>query len=267
MGGRSIVRIAILFGVLAVIGGSRAQAQGVDCHYFKVIAERTSTFDQPRADAGFIDALNRNDIVCVAGDQMVGDRVWALIAYKLLTQNQHKSIEGWAIKNSLQPATKAEIAALPSSLEAAPPPPARSAMPTAPPPSFAPPPVAAAPPPVMAPPPIAAAPPIQAAPPVAAPPGEVIVRFSQPIPSGGFPVEGHSLEELIRAVPTFPPIEGLPDEVWQKSCDSCHNWNRQTLCQQAMTYAQDAKMAMRKPHPFGGPEKLAMRNWAQHGCQ
>ena len=80
-------------------------------------------------------------------------------------------------------------------------------------------------------------------------------------------MQGHSLEELVKGVPTYPPIEGLPENLWQKTCSNCHNWNRQTLCQQAMIYAQDPKMTMRKQHPYGSPEKIAMMNWAQHGCQ
>jgi hypothetical protein len=36
---------------------------------------------------------------------------------------------------------------------------------------------------------------------------------------------------------------------------------------QAKIYASDPKMAFRKQHPYGGPEKLAMMNWAQNGCQ
>jgi hypothetical protein len=199
-------------------------------------------------------SLDRNNIVCVAGDEEVSGRVWVFIPYQVEPENKHKSIQGWAIKDSFAPASQGEVAAISSSHGSA-----------------APPPVAIAPPPAA--PPRAEEPP-RAEMPAGKPPSaeksprdDEIVRFSEPIQSGGFPVQGHSLEELVQGVPTFPPIAGLPDQVWKKHCSSCHNWNRQTLCQQAQIYAQDIKMTMRKQHPYGGPEKLAMRNWAQHGCQ
>ena len=256
MTGRSSVCLAVLLAALGIAsGGSTAQAQGVDCRYFKVGAERVDAFEEPRSDARPIASLEKNNIVCVAGDEEVGGRVWVFIPYRMEPGNNHKSIQGWAIKDSFAPASQDEVAALSSSH--APP---------------APPPVAA-----VAPPP--AVPPRTEEPPHTQMPSaepqraehpagsDEIVQWSQPIQSGGFPVQGHTLEQLVRGVPTFPPVEGLPDEVWKKPCSTCHNWNRQTLCQQAQIYAQDIKMTMRKQHPYGGPEKLAMRNWAQHGCQ
>ena len=254
MTGQSLVRLATLFAVLAAASGaSTAWAQGIDCRYFKINADRVNAFEEPRGDAKFIATLDKNNIVCVAGDQEVGGRIWAFIPYQLEPRNQRKSIQGWAIKDSLVPASQEEVAAISESRESARPPPAAFAPPPAEPPRAAP--------------PVAFAPPPAEPPRAAAPPGGEVVRFSQPITSGGYPVQGHSLEELIHGVPTFPPIEGLPDNVWHKTCNNCHNWNQQTLCQQAMIYAQDVKMTMRKQHPYGGPEKLAMMNWAQHGCQ
>lgn len=94
-----------------------------------------------------------------------------------------------------------------------------------------------------------------------------IVRFNQPIKGDAYPVNGYSLEQLVHGVPEFPPIEGLPESIWKKTCDNCHQWNQQSLCVQAKIYAADPKMAFRKQHPYGGPEKVAMMNWAEHGCQ
>jgi len=68
-------------------------------------------------------------------------------------------------------------------------------------------------------------------------------------------------------VPEFPPIDGLPEEVWKKTCNNCHQWNKQSLCVQAKIYANDPKMTLRIQHPYGGPEKIAMMKWAQGGCQ
>jgi hypothetical protein len=333
-----------LFGFLITAAVPTAQAQTVDCRFFKVTAESLNVFADPRGDATFLGALNRNDFVCVADDQQVGDRKWAFIAYRLLPGNQRKSMDGWGIMTALQPATTAEVAAL-NQAPAAPPQTAQSIMPppavaVAPPPLPAPPPpqtaqsimpppaVPVAPPPApsmpsgvpanAAPPPTSvqpipqvpgnSAPPPPSAPPsqamttpsVAAPPSPMsapppppatyaqppmqapapppapsaqaapfdneIVRWSQPITSGGYPVQGFSLEELVRGVPEYPPIEGLPEEVWRKTCSNCHQWNQQSLCVQARIYAQDPQMAFRKQHPYGGPEKIAMMKWARQGC-
>ncbi len=98
-------------------------------------------------------------------------------------------------------------------------------------------------------------------------PSDNVVRFSEPIKVGPYPVNGNSLEELINAVPLFAPIEGLPEKVWQKTCNNCHKWNRQTLCEQATLYVKNPASALRIQHPYGGPAKIAMTNWAKNGCQ
>jgi hypothetical protein len=243
--GQSLVRLVAFFAVFAAASASQAHAQGVDCRYFKVSAERVSAFEEPRDGARSIATLDRDSIVCVAGDEQMGGRIWAFIPFKLEPGNRHSSVQGWAVKDALAPASQQEVAAMAEARAPVPPP---------------------ALPPTQVP---GAMPPPGVAQGEGAPAGssQDVVKFSQPITSYGFPVQGHSLEQLVHGVPTFPPIEGLPDDVWKKPCDSCHNWNQQTLCQQAMIYAQDVKMTMRKKHPYGGPEKLAMRNWAEHGCQ
>jgi hypothetical protein len=250
--GRSFFRLLTFVVVFAAAcGASHARAQGVDCRYFKVNAERLNAFEEPRGDARSLAVLDRTSIVCVAGDEEMGGHIWAFIPFQLAPGNRHISVQGWAVKDALAPASQEEVAAMSE---------ARA------------PEIHAGPPPAPVP---GAVPPPGFPPPAASAPGEgspgsssgEVVKFSEPVTSWGFPVQGHSLEQLVHGVPTFPPIEGLPESVWQKPCDNCHNWNRQTLCQQAMIYAQDIKMTMRKKHPYGGPEKLAMRNWAQHGCQ
>ena len=239
-----VIRLVMLSAIL-VTGASTAQAQQVDCRFFKVTAEGLNVFSEPRGDASFIGALNKNDFVCVAGDQQVGDRAWAYIAYKLLSQNQRKSMEGWAIKGPLQPATQAELTALRDSPSQSVVPPPQPVAPTQ---TFT---------------PTQPTPPAQAA----MPSQQDVVRFSEPLMSGPFPVNGHSLEELTRGGPEFPPIEGLEESIWKKTCNNCHEWNRQSLCVQANIYAKDPKMAFRKQHPYGGAEKMAMMKWAEGGCQ
>jgi hypothetical protein len=267
---RFVIRLLALVGIVAA-GGSAAQAQQVDCRFFKVTAENLSVYTEPRGDSSFLGALNRDDFVCVAGDQQVGDRKWAYVAYRLLGGgDQRKTLDGWGIMSALAPASQDEVAALRNS-PARPPETALIPPPPPPPPAAfnAPPPTAFVPPP----PPREEMPPREAMPPGPGPgPGEAassdeIVRYSQKLTSGGYPVQGFSLEELVRGIPEFPPIEGLPDDVWHKTCNNCHQWNQQSLCVQARIYAQDEKMAFRKKHPYGGPEKIAMMKWARQGCQ
>jgi hypothetical protein len=314
------------------IAAPAVQAQQVDCRFFRVGAERLNVFTEPRGDATFLGAVNRDDTVCVAGDQMSGDQKWAYIAYRLLGGDRRKSLDGWAIMSALRPASQDEVAALrnaapereppreemrpsePPREEMRPPEQPREAMrPSEPPPSMMPPPppreamqpseppppppsampgppasetASAPPPPPASTAPSAALPaptPAPSVPSAVAPPGpgpvppaassqsaqmeQEIIRFNQPINSGSYPVNGYSLAQLVRGVPEFPPIEGLPESVWRKTCDNCHQWNQQSLCVQAKIYAADPKMAFRKQHPYGGPEKTAMMNWAEHGCQ
>jgi hypothetical protein len=261
MSSRLVVRLLVLGGILAA-GGSVAQAQEVDCRFFKVAAENLSVYTEPRGDSSFLGALSRSDMVCVAGDQQVGDRKWAYIAYRLLGGDQRKTLDGWGIMSALVPASQDEVAAV---RNGPPSPPEAGRSPPPPPGGFAPPPPPAAsnPPP---PPPAAFAPP-PGPPATAAPSGEEIIRYNEPLRAFGVPVQGLSLEQLVHGMPEFPPIEGLPEDVWRKPCGNCHQWNRESLCVQARIYAADEKMAFRKKHPYGGPEKLAMAQWARQGCQ
>ena len=278
MTGQWFVRLATFLAlpVLGVAsGGSMAHAQGIDCRYFKVNAERVSAFEEPRSESRSVASLDKSAIVCVAGDEEVSGRSWVFIPYQVEPEKKHKPIQGWAIKDLFAPASQDEVAVISSSHGPAASPPVAVATPPAAPPPAAPP---RAEEPRRAESPLGEPPPAEEPRRAEGPPAELpraggpsgaeeIVRWSEPIKSGGFPVQGHTLDQLVHGVPTFPPIEGLPDEVWKKPCSNCHQWNCQTLCQQAMIYAQDIKMTMRKQHPYGGPEKLAMRNWAQHGCQ
>jgi hypothetical protein len=245
-----VVRLMTAFGFLA--GASAAHAQQVDCRFFKVTADNLGIYTEPRGDSSFLDSLKQNDFVCVAGDQQVGDRKWAYIAYQLRGGDERKTMDGWGIMTALAPASQDEVAAFRNSR----PRPAEAQGMT---PPVAPPPGAE-----MRP---SAEPPAPPSRPEEAAGPDQVIRWSQPIKGNAYPVDGHSLEELVKGVPEFPPIEGLPEEVWRKPCGSCHQWNPQSLCVQARIYASDPKMAFRKQHPYGGPEKVAMMKWAQQGCQ
>jgi Caspase domain len=96
---------------------------------------------------------------------------------------------------------------------------------------------------------------------------EPAIHFRDALSSVPFPMNGHSLAELIQGTPLFPPIEGLEESVWKKQCASCHQWSQTNLCDQAKTYLKNPKAALRVSHPYGGPEKVAMMQWAKTGCQ
>jgi hypothetical protein len=96
---------------------------------------------------------------------------------------------------------------------------------------------------------------------------EVHLRFDQPIESGPYPVNGLSIKQLIERMPLFPPIEGLDETLWKKTCSSCHKWDKERLCNQGKTYAKTARYVLRQPHPYGGSFKVALMRWAKSGCE
>ncbi len=118
----------------------------------------------------------------------------------------------------------------------------------------------------------AAAPPVTPEPeiePVAIPPHGVPVLFSQPLQSGTSEIVGKSIEELVAGSPIFPPIEGIPDELWKgQTCANCHEWTREDLCTQATTYlSASASRSLEKPHPYGASFKHSLMRWAEGGCE
>jgi hypothetical protein len=100
------------------------------------------------------------------------------------------------------------------------------------------------------------------------PPEDEIIEWDKPIGIGPYPVNGRTIAELIEGTPLFSPIEGLHESIWKKTCSSCHQWNRERLCDQGKTYAgQNIRLVLRHPHPYGGPFKLALYRWAKAGCR
>ena len=77
----------------------------------------------------------------------------------------------------------------------------------------------------------------------------------------------HILAQLIEGIPLFPPVEGLDETLWKKTCTTCHKWDKARLCEQGKTYVKDPKYILRVPHPYGGPFKLALLRWAKSGCE
>lgn len=95
------------------------------------------------------------------------------------------------------------------------------------------------------------------------------LTYATPMQQGTAAILGLTIEEAANGEPLFPPIEGLPDEVWKdQPCAACHQWTRDALCTQANTYLTDAgQTSLQKPHPYGGTFKQNLKRWATGGCQ
>ena len=95
-----------------------------------------------------------------------------------------------------------------------------------------------------------------------------IVTFTAPLDGFSAEVDGRSIAQIIEGSPLFPPIEGLPDELWKdQTCSNCHSWTQEALCDQAQVYLGDlAAQSLAKQHPMGGGLKRAMQSWAVRDC-
>ena len=213
--------------LVGLLAAQTAAAQDPECRLYKVASDSLNISKEPRGDAAYIDVLDKADIVCLTRQQKVGDRDWGYIAYKLVKPDQRKPVEGWANMRLMQPLSAAEAAAVKG------PPAAPAGRPAA----------------------------------AAEPESDEVLQFSQPVPFGAYPVNGHSIEELIQGTPLFPPFDGLDEASWKKPCSSCHKWDRRSLCEQGQTYVKNPKFALRLPHPYGAPFKTALMQWAKTGCQ
>jgi len=77
-----------------------------------------------------------------------------------------------------------------------------------------------------------------------------------------------SIEDIVNSEPKYSPIEGMADQFWKtKNCSDCHNWNRESLCQQGNFYTSRSDETVdRIKHPLGGDFKQALKNWANNDC-
>jgi hypothetical protein len=255
---RSLASVALAL-ALSLSGRIAAEAQEPRCLFYRVAPSILNVAKEPGEDV-FIDLLEQDEVVCVTRARGIGARDFAFIPYKIGKPTGRQAVEGWADFPSLRQLSAAESAA------------AQAAAATVAPPLPIPGPAAVAPPPAAPPaPPVPATPapasPAPAQQQAAAPPEEAIIRFSEPIPFGPYPVNGRSIEQLITGVPLFPPIEGLDESIWKKNCGTCHKWDRTSLCEQGGTYLKNPRFALRQPHPYGGPDKVALMRWAKTGCQ
>ncbi len=95
------------------------------------------------------------------------------------------------------------------------------------------------------------------------------LTFVMPFTSGSDDIIGRSIEQLVKLSPLYPPIEGLPEELWkEQQCSNCHKWTKEALCTQGTTYVKSGNDdAVSKKHPYGGGFKLNLRAWADGGCK
>jgi hypothetical protein len=245
-----IGRIVLCLAFVCCAGA--AAAQDANCTLYKVDTSLLNISKEPGGNI-YNDALFDGDVACVTRMANIAGIDWGYIAYKL-EGTTRTPVEGWSSLQYLQQ--------MPSAAGGGPAPGAASnaGAPAAPPSTAR----APAPAPAPAAPQVAAAPPAGAA--TAIRPEDVL-RFDQPIPFGAYPVNGHSIAEMVESIPLFPPIEDLPEDLWKKKCTNCHQWNQARLCEQAQTYVKAPRYVLRVPHPFGGTLKLALMRWAKSGCQ
>jgi hypothetical protein len=246
-------------------GSGTALAQQATCTLYKVNTSMLNVAEQAAGER-YIDALYDGDVACVTRTATAKGATWGFVAQKLDSPTETTAVQGWAPMKDLQQITNAEAASLLAEAAPTSPPPAGPKAP----PANAPASAGAAAPPVAAAPPAAAAAPAansaahaNAAAPVRP---EDVLHFDQPIPFGPYPVNGHSIKDMIDNVPLFSPVEGLDESTWKKHCTSCHQWNKDRLCQQALSYVRQPRFVLRVPHPFGGTFKLALMRWAKSGC-
>jgi hypothetical protein len=95
------------------------------------------------------------------------------------------------------------------------------------------------------------------------------ITFTTPLVSAPEGHSGASIADLIKGSPLFPPIEGIPEQLWKgQTCTNCHQWTKENLCDQGKTYLTPAgSTSLVKPHPYGGAFKAAVRTFAEEGCK
>jgi uncharacterized caspase-like protein len=95
------------------------------------------------------------------------------------------------------------------------------------------------------------------------------IKFDQPVKFDAPEIQNRSLKQILAdGHPLFPPVNGLPDELWKNSnCTGCHKWDRQRFCDQGQAYVQNPNVIGRIAHPLGPQFKVALMNWAKGGCQ
>ena len=215
------------------------EERGAACSDYEVSARLLNVRAEPNVFGSIIDVLRQGERVCVTREESSGGQRWGFVASKGPAGGDAQSVEGWT---SLRYLEAAAPAAAPPVAEA---PTAPAPAPTAPVPTA----------------------PVPTAPAAPTPVAGDGLTFTDPVPYGAFPVRGRSLQQLAGSIPLFAPFEGLPEDQWKKQCTGCHQWNRDRLCEQAKSYADNPAAILRISHPYGGPYKKALSDWHEGGCQ
>ncbi len=261
---RALVALPLALGALiGGVGFNPAPAGAESCRYFELSAILVNVRRDPARPGGYLDVLEKGDTACVTEERKIDNVTWAFVRDKTGQDGNVAEVGGWANMLYLTPGSApaaSETAAAPATPEEPPSPEAQSgpAKPAAEPETVAEP---------AAPekPASTTASQTASAAPTRAPSDQL--RFDEPVPFGAYPVQGRTLKELAGGEPLFPPIEGLPEELWKKPCATCHKWNQERLCEQGNSYLKAAKYVLRHQHPYGGTYKLALMRWAKSGCE
>ncbi|MBO0905462.1 hypothetical protein [Jiella sonneratiae] len=225
--------VAAIFGALALSGPALAQS----CDTYRVEARLLNMRAEPNVFGTILDVLRYNELVCVSKNETTGGQDWGYVVSKSRPDGSDtQKAEGWTSLRYLakvdQPAGSPTPVAGDDQAGAVPDPGSGQ---------------------TVAPPPDTEQP--------------VTLSFSEPVPFGPFPVRGRTLEQLSNSLPLFSPIEGLPEAKWKRQCTTCHQWNKDRLCDQGKSYAANPGSIIRIQHPYGGPFKKALSTWAASGCQ
>lgn len=234
---RTLQRFAICVALnLPWFGTQQGMAQPPLCFPHQVNPTFANVYQEPHDKAIFVDVLEAGDIVCVNREGPFGGSQWGHVIFRVRhSPGERTPVDGWVPMKHLSPMPRGTLAIGPQSL-------ATRQIPSSP-------------------------DPYQAGEPARVTPTDDIIRFDQPVPFGPFPINGRTLKELSEAIPMFPPVKEAENSLWEKSCPACHKWEQQTLCKQGEIYLANPRNALRHPHPFGGPFKVALMRWAKNGCQ
>ena len=233
-----VICMVLPFAAATVLSGPDVSQAQTACKPYTVNAPILQVRKDADTPGVYVTALQEGDTVCVSDEPTVGPQRLGLVVHKIV-DGAPVAVGGWASVIFMTP-QDGDAASAPAS----------------------PAPQAAAP---AAPKQQAAAPADTAKP--AGPATQAILRFDQPVPYGAHQVRGKTLKELVEGKPMFAPIEGLPEELWQKKCSSCHNWDAKLLCEQGQSYIPRAAEVFRHQHPYGGAYKLSLMRWAKTGCK
>ena len=227
-------RFRVFFAIVLGGIGLALPAAAQSCDNYRVEARLLNMRAEPNVFGNIIDVLRQDEIVCLSKTQTTSGQDWGLVVTKSRPDGTgSETVEGWT---SLRYLSKMET-------------PGGAGQPVADQP------VADQPQPGNG-----------TTPGTVAEPEPANLNFTDPVPFGPFPVRGRSLEQLANSLPLFAPIDGLPDTRWKKQCTSCHQWNKDRLCDQGKSYAANPVNIIRIQHPYGGPYKKALASWAKSGC-